>query len=205
MKTVMILVPFIFINFNLKSQVNLNKVCSICDSIAKRNCGDYLQIINKKIERKKFNSDLKAIASLEDYLLDSLSSGLNSDSSYKIVDYTNKDNPLKEIYKRVVLNFFDIHLIEFANQGKYYKYAGIVNKRTAFCGLDSQMNLSNIFDKRLIKLLVKKLRINYAFLSCSTIYLNYFGTLSLTKQQIKPIKIQKSIIDPNKYIWDILK
>ncbi len=82
MKTVIILVTFIFINFHLKSQVNLNQVCSICDSIAKRNCGDYLQIINKKIERKKFNSDLKAIASLEDYLLDSLSSSLNIGSIY---------------------------------------------------------------------------------------------------------------------------
>jgi hypothetical protein len=199
----------LFLFFNVKyltliSQISKTNICTICDSIARKNCGQFMKIEYEKIDKKKLKSDLKAIAIIQTYLLDSLKSNLVIDSKYKISYLKNVSDSIRKITKTIVLNYFEVDIYEIMYEGVNFKYAGIKSEKTSSCNLNKEKIISD-FDKRLIKPLLSQLKVKYAFLTCRTVYLNFIGPLYIPKKAIKPINISKNIISPNKDISDFLK
>ena len=162
MKFILILF-FVLLSIIANSQSSITQICKICDSIATRHCGAYKKVVYEKINAKKLKADLKVIASIESFLLDSKPTNFIIDSNYDIDYSTIISDSTKSLEKKIMLNYFEIYLFDFILGGIRFKYAAITNLNTSFCALNNEKDIKGEFGKRLIKSLLNKIKINMLF------------------------------------------
>ncbi len=199
MKKILIIL-LIFVSNKAVSQISYDSNCVICDTFIVRDCG-YNKLVINKINNKKLRQDLLIIKRLDIFLKD------NQDSIFKLnkkivreESYFGNDKAYYFKEQFFELNYLKITLYQIFYNSKIYKGALLSGTTSSYCENNSR---SYIFDKRIAKKIIEKLKSYYSFLGCGAFYLNYYPDYFKEKYFFKiPTKIEKNLINPYKISMD---